>query len=483
MTRGPELFTILQPRVIMEDPHNCTDMAEALSVLEAVYDPLVRREGHRFVPALATGWEVAEAGRLWRFQLRRDVRFHDGSPLDASAVVATLERMARPDMGVTLGAPGVWAQYLAGARIEAPDAATVRVRLARPMADLLDVLAQGYVAAPSVQDDPVARPCGTGAYAVESVAPDRIAARANPDHWRGPPPNARLEWRLVADAGERLAAFRAGKAEATIRLPADGPAGGDVIAHMAPTTLIYLFNTLRGPLRDARVRRALNLALDRDALVRDVLGGAGVPLHGPFSPAHRGFVPAANPRPDRKAARALLAEAGHRDGLTLEVDTPTRLPDEAERLTAVVAAQLAPLGVELDVRVIPDRTEYAHMVRRSEMRDLCVFDSSPLSTYRVLREKIDGRVKGSWWLGYSNPGVEALIDAAAEETDEEARDALFRQCHEALVADPPWLFCYCHERRTAIRGGGAAAIREDAVLDPFVLPAAGAMTGGASWPT
>jgi peptide/nickel transport system substrate-binding protein len=195
-----------------------------------------------------------------------------------------------------------------------------------------------------------------------------------------------------------------------------------------------------------------------------------VPLYGPFSPRHRGHVPPNRTGPDQGAARALLAEAGHGGGLTLEVDCPTALPDEAEALTAAVEAQLAPLGVRFDVRIIPDRTEYAHMVRRSEIRDMCVFDSSPLSTYRVLREKIDSRVRGSWWLGYANGQVEALIDEAARTPDTAARTALFARCHEALVADPPWLTCYCHTRRTGIRGGAPGALRDGSVLDVRALP-------------
>jgi peptide/nickel transport system substrate-binding protein len=460
--------TIVQPRAALEDPHNCTDAADALTVLEAVYDPLLRRTADGFGPALATAWETPD-GREWTITLREGVRFHDGAPCDAVAVAATLRRMARPEMGVTLGAPGVWAQYLGGMELEAPDDRTLRLRLAAPMADLPDILCHAYVASPASLEDPAARPSGTGPYRIEQVAPERIAASAADGHFDGPPPNPRLEWRAVPDAAARLAMFEAGEAQVATRLPA-GASGPDIREDMPPTTLIYLFNAARGPLADARVRRALNLALDREALVRDVLGGAGVPLYGPFSPRHRGHVPPNRTGPDQGAARALLAEAGHGGGLTLEVDCPTALPDEAEALTAAVEAQLAPLGVRFDVRIIPDRTEYAHMVRRSEIRDMCVFDSSPLSTYRVLREKIDSRVRGSWWLGYANGQVEALIDEAARTPDTAARTALFARCHEALVADPPWLTCYCHTRRTGIRGGAPGALRDGSVLDVRALP-------------
>ena len=472
-------IVIAQRDVVMADPHDCTDMADALSVLEAVYDPLLRRDGGRIAPALALGWDVAEAGRIWTLRLRPGVRFHDGTPFDAAAAAATLARMARPDRGVTLGAPGVYAQYLAGGAFEVVDALTLRIALPAPMSDLADILVHAYVAAPAALDDPAASPCGTGPYRIEAVGEGRIDAVAVAEHWDGAPANPAVSWRRVPDAAARRAALAQGAAQVATRLPLDGPCGPDEHDAMAPTTLIYLFNAARGPLSDARVRRALNLALDRDALVRDVLGGAGVPLHGPFSPAHRGHVPPARARPDPDAARALLAAAGHGGGLTLEVDCPTALPDEAQALTAAVAKQLVPLGVRFDVRTIEDREAYAHMVRRSEIRDMCVFDSSPLSTYRVLREKVDGRVAGSWWLGYANPAVEALIDRAARTPEDAAREAIFRDCHAALVADPPWLYCYCHLRRTGGRGAPGWRMRADAVLDVRTLPA----LAGAGRPT
>jgi peptide/nickel transport system substrate-binding protein len=102
-------------------------------------------------------------------------------------------------------------------------------------------------------------------------------------------------------------------------------------------------------------------------------------------------------------------------------------------------------------------------VRASDIADLCLFDSSPLSTFRVLAEKIDSRVAGSWWLGYRNPEVEGLIDQARTLTDTAAREALYRRCYRLLQQDPPWLTFYTHRRVAAGRGG--LAFRDDGVLD------------------
>jgi peptide/nickel transport system substrate-binding protein len=100
-----------------------------------------------------------------------------------------------------------------------------------------------------------------------------------------------------------------------------------------------------------------------------------------------------------------------------------------------------------------------------------VFDSSPMSVFRVLHEKIDARVKGSWWEGYENHQVEALIDRARRTVDPAARTALHRQCFRLLQQDPPWLYVYNHRRRIGLAGSHPAyAMRFDGVLDVRTLP-------------
>ena len=120
LTRAPVL---LQARLPLRDPHDCTDGADEIALYEAVFDTLVRRDGTGFVPRLAARWTVAPDARTWEFYLRPGVVFHDGTACDAAAVCRSLIRMARADKGYTLGSPGVWHQYLGDAEITAPDAA------------------------------------------------------------------------------------------------------------------------------------------------------------------------------------------------------------------------------------------------------------------------------------------------------------------------------------------------------------------------
>jgi len=468
---------IAQARLGIHDPHDCTDASDELPILHAVYDTLVRRVGQGFVPHLARRWEVSDDARVWTFHLNPDVRFQDGSPCDAPSVKASLERMAREDKGYTLGAPAVWRQYLGGAQIDVTDAVTLRVTLSDPMADLLDVLEQGFIVAPSAFDaldaGDLTAQVGSGPYRITTIGETEISAARVDGHFAGEPANAEITWRLVPDPAGRLALLESGDVQVANGLDFEASRKLGIKRHeyLSPVAIIYLLNAAKGPLADARIRRALSVAVDRDALVETVMHGAARPLRGFVSPNHFGAGDGQGAQCDRDLARALLAEAGYADGLMLEVDCPTRLPDEAERLTAALGEQLADVGIRLNVHVHPEREDYAHMVRRKEIRDLCVFDSSPMSTYRVLYEKIDSRLKGSWWQGYANPEVEAVIDQGRVTPDRAERAAIWRKAYALLQDDPAWLTLYNPIRVIGLAGEHPDfAMPADGVIDVARLP-------------
>jgi peptide/nickel transport system substrate-binding protein len=475
-------MTIAQSRVELEDPHNCTDSNDVLTVFEALFEALVRfAPGGGFEPGLAERWTVSEDARVWIFFLRADAKFHNGEVADAEAVKHSLERMARPDMGVTLGAPGVYAQYLGGADIDVLAGDQVRVRTAAPLADLLDILVYGYILPPGALAeaglDFAGAPVGSGPYQIESYEPGvEVTVRANAAYHGEAPTYERVTWRAYGTAGARLDALLSGAAQIATALAPEAKdvlsrsAGHSAVEYLSPTAYIYLLNAARGPLSDPRLRRALNLAVDRRRLIAEVLQGAGQPLEGFVSPVHFGAGDGGMDS-DPEAARRLMTAAGYPDGLTLAVDCPTRLPDEAEALTAALARQLADVGIALEVHRVEDRTAYAHQVRLKQIHDLCVFDSSPMSTFRVLKEKIDSRTAGSWWQGYRNPDVEALLDKAAATVEPETRAHVYRHCYDLLQQDPPWLTLYNHYHLIGLTGSHEGwSMRFDGVLDPRRLP-------------
>ena len=112
------------------------------------------------------------------------------------------------------------------------------------------------------------------------------------------------------------------------------------------------------------------------------------------------------------------------------------------RLSEDLSDQLMRIGVAINIVYTEDRELYANKVRRKEIHDMCVFDSSPLSTFRVLKEKVDSRFEGSWWQGYQNKEIEKLLDKAQSTADNSRRKAIYKQCFRLLGEDPPWLYLY-----------------------------------------
>jgi len=396
---------------------------------------------------------------------RDDARFADGTPVEAGAAVASLERLRDPNLPGELGTTGVIAGYLAGATFAAPDARTLTVTLAMPIADLLELLVDVPIVSAGL--------AGAGPYCVVATAPGEVTMAAIDGHWDGPRRARTLRWRAVADPADAARQVRAGEADIAVDLPAelaDAAAAwpGCVVHHApSPTCIAFLLNCAIGPCADVRVRQALNLALDVPAIIR-AAGVDATPLNGPLTPLHPACDPALAPWPhDPAAARALLAAAGHGSGLALTVDVPTSLPEEAPTLARTMAAQWAAVGVEATIRVHENREAYALMVRDKRIGDACCFDSSPLSGYRVLREKLHGGVNGPWRQGYANPAVDALLDRAAATADDAARTAAYREVYRLLHDDAPWAFLY--QPRYSWVARTAAAWRADTA--GWIIPA------------
>ena len=481
-------FTLMQARLPLRDPHDCTDGADELALYRALYETLVGYGPRGFRPRLARNWQVSPDACIWRFRLRPGTVFHDGMACDAQAVKLSLERMARPDKGYALGSPAVWRAYLGDADIRVDDPHSLTIRLGAPMADLLDILAQAFILSPAGLDaldaGRIAAAPGSGPFRLAEYGAGQLLLTRFAEYRGRRPTNEAIRVLAEPDRARRLDALVAGQAQAATDL--DPPAstvlaqhGATRVESLTPVAIIFMMNAAHGPLDNPLTRRALSLAIDRGALLRDAAGGAGQVMPGFISPLHFGAPqaqgeehPLHDPLYDPDQARALLAQAGHANGLALTLDTPTRLPDEAQALSEGLRAQLSAFGISIEIRSHGEREAYAHQVRRKEIGDLCVFDSSPLSTFRVLVEKLDQRVRGAWWQGYASPGVEAAIDAGRAEPDETRRAAHYAQAYRLMQADPPWLTLYNPARITGLAGHHPAfRLPRDAVIDPAALPA------------
>ncbi len=406
-----------------------------------------------FEPMLARSWTLLPDARTWTFALRPDVMFHCGEALSANHVAGSIARVLDPSIGGELGTAGVIQSYLTGSQVEILDSLTVRIVTPEPMADLLDLLVDLAITSSSLQ--------GSGPYQVSEVTPDQVDMVAHDRYWRGEPGQRALRWIGLASADARLEALLAGEVD----LIADVPVRQTEALHtvpdvelterMSPTCVAFLINCFEGPGTDVRVRQALNLGLDVPALIELAADGDGQPLTGPLTPLHFGFDPATPAYPhDADAARELLSEAGYSSGLSIAVDVPTTLPDEAVALAEMMRSQWQAIGVDATIRIHEDREGYAHMVREKRIGEAACFDSSPMSSYRVLREKLHSGVAGPWWQGYRNEDVDALLDEAAGTANDPDRQAIYRRAYRQIHDDAPWLFLYRPSYRWASRDPG-----------------------------
>lgn len=446
---GNELV-VLQSLVELGDPHFWIGIKDWLNPRVAVYESLVRLgAGNRFHPALAKSWRCEEDARTWTFELGDDVQFHNGEMLRAQDVIATLERVCKTELPGDTGTTGLYQEYLGGSIFEAIGDHTVRITTPRPMADLLDLLSKIPIPPGDILADLANTPLGSGPYRFMKADDDSITMKRFEKYWGGKPPVEELIWKAEPNAERRVAALLAGEADIITNVSPDSKGvieeaeGFEVIASETTMSTIFMCNAQKGVCTDKRVRQALNYALDKDLLIETVMGGAALPMNGPWTPMQSGHDPSTQPYPyDPEEARRLLAEAGHSAGLELTIDIPTILPDEAPELAQFLTGQYAKIGITTQVTSFSDRQEYALMVKSKQIGDICCFDSNSFGTYQCLREKFHSGVAGSWWQGYDNPEVNALFEQARETIDGEVRGELYRRTFKIIRDDAPWIFLY-----------------------------------------
>ena len=451
---GHPVLTVVQSSVSIGDPHIASDSSNRLGILFSVYEALVKldQEG-AFQPSLAENWEVGEDVRSWTFHLRAGVTFHNGQVMTASDVVATLGRVLDPAIGGAFGTQGVYISYLGTAEISAIDDSTVRIVTEDPMADLLDLLVAMPISPAGELDKLPGEYVGSGPYKIAEQSGSRLVLAAHDEYWGKTPDYREIHLIAEGDSEKRVEAVLNGEADIASGIGLQGwqkiTEDGRALAHEwdSGLAIIFMANSQQGPCSDPRVRQALNYGLDVDEIIAEIKHGAAKPLNGYLTPHHFGYNPETPVYPyDPDKARSLLAEAGYPDGLNLVFDIPSAMPDEAPALAQLMAEQFARVGITLEIVEHQDRAAYSEMVREKRINDAAAFDSSPRSTYRVLREKIHSGLRGPWWEGYENGEVDSLIEQAQATISDAERQAIYRQIYTIIHDDAPWIFLYSPTR-------------------------------------
>jgi len=432
--------------------------------------PLVRYDQDLSLePLLAESW-VMHGDTAVTFRLRHDVYWHDGRQTTAHDVRFTFE--AATDTAVAHPSAGWFADWLT---VEVVDSFTVRAHF-RPHADPLNGAALLPIAPAHLLDTiPPAQlraaafnraPIGNGPFRFVSQQPgDRWVLEANPDFpaaLGGRPHLDRIVWRVIPDRQAQLAELLTGNADVVLIPPAEQfseLAARPGLRGIVRPSFKYAFvgwNGLRGPFGDARVRRALTMAIDRTEILQALRDGNGTLAAAPVHPNHWAWDPALEPLPfDTVAARALLAEAGLRDrdgdgaiestdGQALSFELEFQANNDFNRnMAEMIAADLAAIGVRAIPRPIDWNTLVNHV--SSPDRDFDAVLMGWEADYRIdLRELFHSASLGGPFqlASYGTAEMDALLDRAALTVDRQAALPLWHEIQRRLRDDQPWTFLY-----------------------------------------
>jgi peptide/nickel transport system substrate-binding protein len=424
------------------DPHRATDLVSA-AIVSNVCDPLVRyrSDGSRPEAALATTWATTDS-RSWTFTLREGVRFHDGTPLDADAVVANLESLRQ--------------RHLFAGKAERVGPLVVALTLDRPNSALLATLSQPFFSMQSPRELRAgsSRPVGTGPFRLAAGRKGEIRLEADRGHWAGAPRLRWLVFRRLPDEDSLVRALLAGEVDVTSAVGQERMGRLHDRPEVSLDSQIGLniaflsINNERPPFDDARVRQALARAVDREALVDGILGGHGEPARNPLPPHVWGYAPLSRELIlDRPNARRLLADAGHAGGFEatlLMVQTLRPYLPAPLRLAERLQASLAEIGVRTRLHELHSWSAYIDQTTRGDY-DLAMlgWQADTTDPNDFLSALLSSDAIGSTNRSrYRSEAMDALLKQGRRASDPGERAAIYRQAQELFQKDMPWVPLY-----------------------------------------
>ncbi len=439
--------------IVSLDPHIYGGSAWKV-LIEALYSPLAGYDkSGAIVPRLAQRWDQPDA-RTLVFHLRPDVTFQDGTPVTADDVKFSLDRILDAATGATLRS------NLQGATVTVVDAATVKVEKPTPDATMLSVLALPEAAIVSrkwVQGGANLKLSanGTGPFLLKSYEPAvRASLVRNPRYFvTGQPYLDGVDFRMIKSDDARVNALRSQSLDMIDFVPWKDI---DVLRRNAGTRIdtaggafmSVWFNTGKKPFDDARVRRAVSYAIDREAVSKAAFFGYGKPIYGAPTPQDSPYYDKAldgTYQRDTAKARALLAEAGYANGVDASMVVFQGLGIYTT-MAQVVQANLKEVGINLKLEPV----EWATLVERKNRGDyesMIYGVSVKLPDPDAYAYYLGG--DSSYWakpVGYRDPELEKLLAQGRALTDPKARQPIYQQAEKRILETSPWVFVSWREQ-------------------------------------
>lgn len=440
-----------------------------------VYEPLVMADPEmKYQPHLAESWDQSEDGLTWTFHLRKGVKFHDGDEMTAEDVVASINVADNPD------SPSAFSSYTSTFEsVTAVDDYTVEIKLNQTNPIMLFNMAQIYILKKEniegkTEEEIAANVCGTGRYKfVEQVKEDHIDLVANEDYWGEMPSIKNVRFRPISNEATRTATMLTGEVDVTINVAVrdidrlENTAGIQVLKQKGLREIYLnldsredspLFPGVKNPMSDPKVREAMYISIDEDAIIKSVMNGSAYVMNSIIPENYIGYQPVDRPAYDPERAKQLLAEAGYPDGFEVTLDAPNdRYVNDAE-IAQAVTGYFEKIGIKVNLNLMPKANFFTY-IKPFENKSMLLMtgwsDSSGDGTsllhdmlYTYDREAAVGGVNRGH---YSNAEVDKLIDQAYEEIDETKRGEIIAQAEKIARDDFAYIPLHFEQDTYAIK--------------------------------
>jgi len=422
------------------------------------------------IPNLAESWSVDDTQKVWRFKLRRGVKYHDGSLFTAHDVVWNFDKLIKPeapqyDRSQARNAAN-WLVMVSGAR--AVDDFTLEITTKEPAGTLLYDLVNICMSSPR-QWEKLGRdwkkfafePSGTGPWKLASLVPrNRAELVRNSEYWNKKqiPQTNRMVLRPMPDATTRVAALLSGQVDFVEALPPDAvpqvkASGMQVYTNVYPHIWPYMLNHMPdSPFKDIRIRKAANLAIDRDKLVK-LLRGLAVPAKGMVIPDHPWFgKPTFNIKYDPDAARKLLAEAGYgpKNPVKVKFLMSTAGSGQMQPLSMneFIQENMRDVGIDVSLESMDwealrsRRMAGAHSPLNKGIHGINYSLTIQYPIFGIVGQTFHGknRVAGYNWGNFADPDADELAAKSLREFDIDAQNKRIGELHAYLVDQAIWIF-------------------------------------------
>ena len=441
------------------------------SLFYLLYDPLVgfnakMEPDPRF--GLATSWGVGPDNVTWTFHLRRNVKFQDGTPFNANAVKVTLDSINDPATGAYRRAV-----FLIIKEVRVVDPYTVQIITAQPFPDLPFLLMDQtalIVSPTALKKYGVAdfghHPVGTGPYRfVEWVPNDHLTFVANPDYWRGAPKIPQIIYRQVPEDAARSAMLKTGEIDIALNV-----APGDLnslradpnVVVIQTDSLVHVTSEMRQskpPFSIKAVRQAMNYAIDKEGIIKNIMHGAGRVPDGPGLPGAWGYVAFTPYTYDPAKAKQLLAGAGYPNGFEGNLFyVPGRWAGD-EQVVEAMQANWAAVGIKINLRTT-DNPGLGDYLQRDpdtmagwtsmQIRSSAYLD---FHLYRLFTCAATSIPQSDSRSGYCDPSVDAAITKGRSTFDLNARKPAYAEAQRLIWDDAPFVWVFIRANLLAARKG------------------------------